>query len=177
MGGSVLTLFTNRREMEALYAKLAEPLRERGISLLAQGAGVSRKRLRDEFLADERLSLFATKSFWEGFDAKGDTLRCVVIAKLPFGRVRDPLYEERQERLGRKAWDDYYLPEAVLELKQAAGRLVRSSTDEGCVIIADGRLTAGKRYARDFLNALPVSDIEIGPTDELVRRIRERFGR
>ena len=133
--------------------------------------------MRDEFLADERLSLFATKSFWEGFDAKGDTLRCVVIARLPFGRVRDPLYEERQQRFGRRAWDDFYLPEAVLELKQAAGRLVRSSTDEGCVIVADGRLTSGKGYARNFLEALPVRDVEVVPTAELIERVRARFGR
>lgn len=177
MGGSVLTLFTSKKEMEELYDRLVEPLRERGHSLLLQGRGVSNKRVRDEFLADERLSLFATKSFWEGFDAKGDTLRCVVIARLPFGRVRDPLYEERQQRFGRRAWADYYLPGAVLELKQAAGRLVRSSSDEGCVIVADGRLSAGKGYARNFIEALPVSDVELLDTKELVDRVRERFGR
>lgn len=177
MGGSVLTLFTSKREMEALYDRLVGPLEARGLNLLLQGRGMSNKRVRDEFLADERLSLFATKSFWEGFDAKGDTLRCVVIARLPFGRVRDPLYEERQQRFGRRAWDDFYLPEAVLELKQAAGRLVRSSSDEGCVIVADGRLSSGKGYARHFLEALPVSDIEVVPTDEVVERVRRRFGR
>jgi ATP-dependent DNA helicase DinG len=177
MGGSVLTLFTSKREMEGLYDRLSGPLEQRGLRLLLQGRGASNKRIRDEFLADERLSLFATKSFWEGFDAKGDTLRCVVIARLPFGRVRDPLYEERQDRFGRRAWDDFYLPEAVLELKQAAGRLVRSSTDEGCVVIADGRLSAGKGYAQRFVDALPVSDVELVPTDELIERVRERFGR
>jgi ATP-dependent DNA helicase DinG len=133
--------------------------------------------VRDEFLADERLSLFATKSFWEGFDAKGDTLRCVVIARLPFGRVRDPLYEERQERYGRRAWDDFYMPEAVLELKQAAGRLVRSSSDEGCVVVADGRLSGSKGYAARFIEALPVSDVEIVSTDEMLKRVKARFGR
>jgi len=177
MGGSVLTLFTSKKEMDELYDRLVGPLAALGQNLLLQGRGVSNKRVRDEFLADERLSLFATKSFWEGFDAKGDTLRCVVIARLPFGRVRDPLYEERQQRLGRRAWDDFYLPEAVLELKQAAGRLVRSSSDEGCVIVADGRLSAGKGYARAFIEALPVSDVELLPTAMLVEQVRERFGR
>jgi ATP-dependent DNA helicase DinG len=79
--------------------------------------------------------------------------------------------------LGRHAWDDFYLPEAVLELKQAAGRLVRSSSDEGCVIVADGRLSSGRGYARHFLEALPVSDVEVVPTDEVIARVRERFGR
>jgi len=176
MGGSVLTLFTNRREMDALYARLAEPLRERGLALLEQGAGVSRKRLRDEFLADERLSLFATKSFWEGFDAPGDTLRCVVVAKLPFGQVSDPLYEERRIRDPR-AWEHYYLPEAIIELKQAAGRLIRSSTDTGCVVIADARIAGPKGYARKFLAALPVRDVEMLPGEQVVAEVRRRFGR
>jgi ATP-dependent DNA helicase DinG len=176
MGGSVLTLFTSKREMEQLYDRVAGPLEELGLRLLLQGRGVSTKRVRDEFLADERVSLFATKSFWEGFDAKGDTLRCVVIARLPFGRVRDPLYEERRLRDPR-AWDAFYLPEAILELKQAAGRLIRSSTDEGCVIVADGRLSGGKRYASQFLTALPVTDVEVVPGAELVERVRRRFGR
>jgi ATP-dependent DNA helicase DinG len=177
MGGSVLTLFTSKREMEELYDRLEGPLASLGHNLLLQGRGVSNKRVRDEFLADERLSLFATKSFWEGFDAKGDTLRCVVIARLPFGRVRDPLYEERQQRFGRRAWEDFYLPEAVLELKQAAGRLVRSASDEGCVVVADGRLSAGRGYARTFIDSLPVSDVELLPTAALVEQVRERFGR
>lgn len=177
MGGSVLTLFTSKREMDEMYDRLVGPLAAVGHNLLLQGRGVSNKRVRDEFLADERLSLFATKSFWEGFDAKGDTLRCVVIARLPFGRMRDPLYEERQQRFGRRAWEDYYLPEAVLELKQAAGRLVRSSSDEGCVIVADGRLASGKGYARHFIEALPVSDVELLSTRELTEQVAERFGR
>jgi ATP-dependent DNA helicase DinG len=176
MGGSVLTLFTNRREMEVLHARLVGPLRERGLALLAQGAGVSRKRLRDEFLADERLSLFATKSFWEGFDAPGDTLRCVVVAKLPFGQVSDPLYEERRVR-DAKAWDRYYLPEAIIELKQAAGRLIRTSTDEGCIVLADSRLAGPKPYARKFLASLPVRDVEMLPSAAVVEEVRRRFGR
>ena len=79
-----------------------------GVSLIVQGRGVSRKRLRDEFVADEALSLFATKSFWEGFDAKGDTLRCVIVPRLPFGRPTDPLAQEREEREGRARVEPLY---------------------------------------------------------------------
>lgn len=175
MGGSVLTLFTNRRDMTELYRRLVDRLEHEGLRLLVQSPSASRKRLRDEFLADEKLSLFATKSFWEGFDAKGDTLRCVVVPRLPFGPVRDPLYEERRDRDAR-AWDHYYLPEAVLELKQAAGRLIRSSTDTGCLVLADARLVSGKRYARQFLEALPVHDVETLPTATVVEEIARRFG-
>jgi ATP-dependent DNA helicase DinG len=176
VGGAVLTLFTNRRDMRAVYDLVAEPLESDGLRVLIQERGASAKRLRDEFIGDERLSLFALKSFWEGFDAKGDTLRCVVVPKLPFGKMTDPLYEERQRR-HRDAWELYYLPEAILELKQAAGRLIRSSTDEGCVILADSRLLGTKGYARRFLEALPVSDVEVLSPEVMLERVRERFGR
>jgi ATP-dependent DNA helicase DinG len=176
MSGSVLTLFTNRRDMDALYRRLEPRLAEAGQRLLVQGIGMSRKRVRDEFVADEGVSLFATKSFWEGFDARGDTLRCVVVVKLPFGQMADPLYQERRARDPR-AFDHYYLPEAILELKQAAGRLIRSSTDTGCVVVADARLASGRAYARKFLSALPVRDVEILPADELVEQVGRRFGR
>ncbi|MBS3956641.1 MAG: hypothetical protein KGZ40_03795 [Clostridiales bacterium] len=176
MGGSVLTLFTNRRDMDRLYRVLAPRLAEQGLSLLVQGRGVSTKRLRDEFLADVHASLFATKSFWEGFDAPGETLRCVVVPKLPFGQVGDPLTREREERYGRAAWSRFYLPAAIIELKQAAGRLIRSASDTGCLIIADGRVLT-KSYGREFLGALPVADVERMPTATMVARVSERFGR
>jgi ATP-dependent DNA helicase DinG len=176
MGGSVLTLFTNRRDMERLHAALEPRLRAHGLDLIMQRRGTSAKRLRDEFVADERLSLFALKSFWEGFDAKGDTLRCVVVPKLPFGRPTDPLSRERENREGRVAWRRYTLPEAVIELKQASGRLIRSSTDTGCLVIADARLTT-RSYGREFLAALPVDDVERMGPDLIVERIEQRFGR
>ncbi len=176
MGGSVLTLFTNRRDMERLHAILEPRLKEAGLGLIMQRRGTSAKRLRDEFIADEQLSLFAVKSFWEGFDAKGDTLRCVVVPKLPFGRPSDPLSQERECREGRAAWRRYSLPRAVIELKQAAGRLIRSSTDTGCLVIADTRVTT-KPYGRDFLAALPVADFERGTTEVIAAEIAERFGR
>ena len=176
MGGSVLTLFTNRRDMDEVYRRLHEPLRAAGLPLIVQSRGASRKRVADEFIADERTSLLATKSFWEGFDAKGDTLRCVVVPRLPFAPVNDPVLEERRER-DRAWWEHYYLPEAVLELKQAAGRLIRSSNDQGCLVLADTRLVGPKPYARRFLDALPVRDVERLPASEIAPVMRARFGR
>ncbi len=175
MDGSVLTLFTNRRDMDYLYRALAPRLAEEGLALLVQSRGASAKRLRDEFLADQRSSLFATKSFWEGFDAPGDTLRCVVVPKLPFGHVGDPLTQEREERYGRAAWERFYLPEAIIELKQAAGRLIRSASDTGCLVIADPRgLT--QRYGRHFLAALPALRIEELPLERMIEEASSRFG-
>lgn len=136
-GGSVLTLFTNRREMESFYRELKPRLANEGIDLIAQTRGTSTKSLRDRFLSDRSLSMFALKSFWEGFDAPGDTLRCVIIARLPFSRPDDPIAREREARDGRAAWGRYSLPEAVMDLKQAAGRLIRNSTDSGWLVLAD----------------------------------------
>ncbi len=153
MGGSVLTLFTNRREMERIHQSLKPKLDAHGIRLLCQERRFSARRLREQFMEEESTSLFALKSFWEGFDATGDTLRCVVIPKLPFASPQDPLVRERDLR-EQRAWWHYSLPEAVLSVKQAAGRLIRSSTDTGVLILADSRVVT-KRYGRTVLGAMP----------------------
>lgn len=153
MDGSVLTLFTNRREMERVYAMVAPRLRQAGLEVVCQDKNSSPRRLRERFVAEKSLSLMALKSFWEGFDASGDTLRCVVIPKLPFASPQDPLVRERELREDRSWWR-YSLPDAVLSVKQAAGRLIRSSTDSGILLLADSRLVT-KRYGRDFLRSLP----------------------
>lgn len=168
MGGSVLTLFTNRREMESFYRELKPRLANEGIDLIAQTRGTSTKSLRDRFLSDRSLSMFALKSFWEGFDAPGDTLRCVIIARLPFSRPDDPIAREREVRDGRAAWGRYSLPEAVMDLKQAAGRLIRNSTDSGWLVLADARLQT-KNYAKSFLRAMPTQDIRTLTISEIAR--------
>ncbi len=176
MGGSVLTLFTNRREMEQLYHSLKPQLKAEGIDLAAQVRGISTKNLRDRFLSDEALSLFALKSFWEGFDAPGDTLRCVIIPKLPFGRPSDPLARERELREERAAWRKYSLPEAIMDLKQAAGRLIRNSTDSGSLILADARLQT-KGYGKQFLRAMPTHDVRTMTIAEIAAELKERNNR
>lgn len=171
MGGSVLTLFTNRREMESFYRELKPRLADAGIELVAQTRGTSTKSLRDRFLSDRNLSMFALKSFWEGFDAPGDTLRCVIIARLPFSRPDDPISREREARDGRAAWGRYSLPEAVMDLKQAAGRLIRNSTDSGWLVLADARLQT-KNYAKSFLRAMPTPDIRTLSISEIARLMK-----
>jgi ATP-dependent DNA helicase DinG len=155
LGGGVLTLFTSRRDLVACRDALAESLAATGLDVLAQDGVLSNRTLQERFVADHTSSLFATKSFWEGFDAGGDTLRCVIIPKLPFGRPDVPLARERNAVYGRSAWARYDLPDAILELKQAVGRLIRSSSDVGCVILADTRLLT-KNYARRVIDSLPV---------------------
>lgn len=168
--GSMLTLFTNRREMEECFNAADLPLKEAGLRLVCQKWGVSTKGLRDDFLKDEHLSLFALKSFWEGFDAPGATLKGVVIPKLPFGRPTDPLSCERAQR-DNAAWSHYTLPQAVIEVKQAAGRLIRSQTDTGILILADKRLIS-MWYGRVFLNSLPSRNVRKCTRDEAIEALR-----
>lgn len=153
MGGSVLTLFTNRRDMERTYEALRPRLAAAGLEVVCQSRGASPRRLRQRFMEETSLSLMALRSFWEGFDATGDTLRCVVIPKLPFASPNDPLVRERDLREDR-AWWKYSLPDAVISVKQAAGRLIRSSTDTGVLVLADSRLVS-KGYGRLFVSSLP----------------------
>ncbi len=164
--GSMLTLFTNRREMEKCFDEVQPVLKNEDLRLVCQKWGVSVKGLRDDFLADEHLSLFALKSFWEGFDAPGATLKGVIIPKLPFAKPTDPLSCERAAR-DAQAWRRYVLPAAVLETKQAAGRLIRKADDEGVLILADKRLVT-KGYGKAFLKSLPSKNIHVCTIDEVV---------
>ncbi len=167
--GSTLTLFTNRRDMEKSHAVVQDALRADDLQVVCQRWGVSTKWLRDEFLSNEHLSLFALKSFWEGFDAPGATLKTVVIPKLPFAKPTDPLSCERAAR-DSAAWSHYVLPAAVLETKQAAGRLIRSSTDSGALVLADKRLVS-KGYGKVFLRSLPSQNIRVLPVRQIVEEL------
>lgn len=167
--GSTLSLFTNRRDMEKSYAVVRDAVRGDDLRIVCQKWGVSVKGLRDDFLADEHLSLFALKSFWEGFDAPGATLKTVVIPKLPFGKPTDPLSCERAQA-DAQAWQHYVLPAAVLETRQAAGRLIRSSTDRGNLVLADRRLIS-KGYGKTFLHSLPSAHVKKMTIEEIIREL------
>jgi len=171
-GGSMLTLFTNRKEMDACYQDVQPHLKTADLRLVCQRWGVSVKGLRDDFLADETLSLFALKSFWEGFDAPGSTLRGVVLPKLPFSKPTDPLSCERNAR-DDAAWRTWVLPQAVLEVKQAVGRLLRKADDQGIVVLADARLLS-KSYGKVFMRSMPSNDIRVLPCAQIVAEIEAR---
>ncbi len=168
--GSMLTLFTNRREMERCFEVAAPALKEKDLRLVCQKWGVSVKGLRDEFVSDEHLSLFALKSFWEGFDAPGATLKGVVIPKLPFSKPSDPLSCERASR-DDNAWKRHVLPAAVTEVKQAAGRLIRKATDEGVVILADSRVVS-KWYGKIFLRSMPSNNVKVMTRAQILQDLR-----
>jgi ATP-dependent DNA helicase DinG len=150
-------------------------LEKHGIRVLKQGDD-DRKRLLDTFLNDEHSVLFATDSFWEGVDAPGDTLRLVILCRLPFRSPSDPVFEARCEALenrGGNSFMDLSLPEAVMTFKQGFGRLMRRSSDHGAVVVLDGRLLR-KRYGEIFLRSLPETKTCYGDFSSILRAV-ERF--
>ncbi|GHV86087.1 helicase [Spirochaetia bacterium] len=155
-GGSALVLFTSYQSLRAAYEEAAPALEADGIRCLKQG-GDDRSRLLQQFLEDKTSVLFGTDSFWEGVDAPGETLRLVILCRLPFRTLKDPVFEARREALekqGRNAFAELSLPDAVMKFKQGFGRLMRSSSDYGAVAVLDGRLIH-KYYGRAFLGSLP----------------------
>ncbi|MCL2880231.1 MAG: ATP-dependent DNA helicase DinG, partial [Treponema sp.] len=155
-GGSALVLFTSYEALRSAHEAALPVLQKQGIRVLRQGDD-DRNRLLASFLKDEKSCLFATDSFWEGVDAPGDTLRLVILCRLPFRSPSDPVFEARCEAVedhGGNAFMDLSLPEAVMKFKQGFGRLMRRSSDHGVVVVLDGRLLR-KPYGRIFLQSLP----------------------
>jgi ATP-dependent DNA helicase DinG len=151
-GGRALFLFTSFRNMHRVYEMLRETLR---YPVLVQGQQPKRALL-DRFKESIESVLFATYSFWEGIDVPGEALSCVLIDKLPFEVPDDPITAariRRQEQQGASGFTSYQIPRAVIHLKQGVGRLIRSQTDRGLVVIFDVRLHT-KPYGRIFFQSL-----------------------
>ena len=122
-----------------------------------------------------RLVLFGAQSFWEGVDVPGEALSCVVLARLPFPQVGEPIVEARSEKvteLGGSAFRDYMLPEAIIKFRQGFGRLVRSKSDRGVVVVTDSRMGT-KNYGALFRRALPASVHSTASAEDLVSRARD----
>jgi ATP-dependent DNA helicase DinG len=173
-GGSALVLFTSYSALKSAFETARPMLEEQGIRVLKQGDD-DRARLLKTFLDDKSSVLFATDSFWQGVDAPGDTLRLVIICRLPFRTPNDPVFQARCERLeeaGGNAFMDLSLPEAVMKFKQGFGRLMRRSSDRGVVAILDSRLLK-KQYGSIFLQSLPETRTYFGSFKELLRSVEE----
>jgi len=163
--GHTLVLFTSYGPLKRVWALLQERLEARGIASLAQGLDGTRRQILQSFLADPRTVLLATSSFWEGVDIPGDRLRCVVIDKLPFPVPTDPLVRARSERL-RDPFGEYILPVAIIRLRQGFGRLIRSASDRGAVVLCDPRLRT-RQYGLGFLRALPPAPMAVTALDHV----------
>lgn len=156
-GGGAFVLFNSFAALREVVRRLAEPLAERGLPLLVHEPESPRGELLRRFREDDRSVLLGAASFWQGVDVPGRGLRNVVIAQLPFEPPDRPLTEARLELIGQRGGDpfrDDSLPRAVLRFKQGVGRLIRSATDTGRVVILDPRVVT-KGYGRAFLRALP----------------------
>jgi ATP-dependent DNA helicase DinG len=156
--GRAFLLFTSLRAMREAHALLVERLAEAGLDfpLLLQGEG-SRSELLERFRRLGNAVLVASQSFWEGVDVRGEALSLVLIDRLPFSPPDDPVLAARIERInaeGRNAFMEYQLPEAVIALKQGAGRLIRDETDRGVLMICDTRLV-DRPYGRRIWQSLP----------------------
>ena len=155
--GGAFVLFTSYATLEMVADRIHDTLVERGYRVLIHGRGAERTALLDRFREDQRSVLLGTASFWQGVDIRGNALRNVIITRLPFEMPDRPLVQARQERLearGEKAFSSDQLPRAVLRFKQGFGRLVRSASDAGRVVVLDPRIVT-RRYGRAFLEALP----------------------
>lgn len=174
-GGSALVLFTSYDSLRSAYAAAKPILEAEGIACLKQGDD-DRARLLKAFLEERSSVLFATDSFWEGVDAPGDTLRLVVICRLPFRSPNEPVFEARREALERRGGNAFMalsLPEAAMKFKQGFGRLMRRSDDGGAVVVLDGRLLR-KRYGELFLRSLPETKRCFASIEEVVEAV-DRF--
>jgi ATP-dependent DNA helicase DinG len=157
-GGRAFLLFTSLRAMRDAHAQLQDGFARMGYDfpLLLQGEG-SRSELLERFRRLGNAVLVASQSFWEGVDVRGEALSLVMIDRLPFAPPDDPVLAARIDRInaeGRNAFMAYQLPQAVITLKQGAGRLIRDETDRGVLMICDTRLVE-RPYGRRIWQSLP----------------------
>jgi len=161
--GKAFILFTSFKQLHQMEQNLQKFCDQHELPLLAQGRGKDRSSLLDKFRRDTNSVLLGTDSFWQGVDVPGESLSNVIIVKLPFSVPDHPLLQARLEKIrseGGSPFFDYQLPEAILKFKQGFGRLIRTQTDKGIVVILDSRVVT-KNYGRAFLNVLPQCPTEI----------------
>jgi len=164
--GRAFVLFTSYEMLEAIAGKTADWLASNKLELLQQNrtpGGLDRSKLLQHFKTKGNCVLFGTDSFWQGVDVPGVALGNVIIVRLPFGVPDKPLIAGRLERIkedGGNPFYDYQLPSAIIKFKQGFGRLIRTKTDTGIVVVLDSRII-NKPYGRQFLDAIPECKMQI----------------
>jgi ATP-dependent DNA helicase DinG len=172
--GRALVLFTSYAQLKRTSKNISSTLVQNNITVYEQGEGASPNALLESFKSSERAILLGTRSFWEGVDIPGEALSVLVIVKLPFAVPSDPLVAARSETF-EDPFNQYHLPEAILRFRQGFGRLIRTQSDRGVVVILDRRILT-KSYGKMFIESLPRCTFKVGGLAELPKATAKWLG-
>ncbi len=171
LNGRVMALFTSYTHLRQTAQAITPRLALGNITVYDQSDGSSRQALLDGFKTSERAVLLGTRSFWEGVDIPGESLSALVIARLPFAVPTDPVFAARSDTYS-DSFNQYTLPDAILRFRQGFGRLIRTNTDRGIVVVFDARVIT-KSYGTTFISALPDCTVQRGALSELPQRAQQ----
>ncbi|MDT8859978.1 ATP-dependent DNA helicase DinG [Alkalihalobacillus sp. MEB130] len=174
--GKMLVLFTSYEMLKQVYYHVKKFNEFGSFQLIGQGVtSGSRAKLMKMFKQTNQAILFGTSSFWEGIDLPGDELRNLVIVRLPFSPPDQPLLQAQYEKAkeeGKNPFMEISLPQAIIRFKQGFGRLIRTTTDRGCVFILDRRIST-TRYGKQFIKSLPEVPVHEGKLEDLMEQFKE----